>query len=76
MGRVWPSAEKAFGQVRGVAGEIWRSKKERLLAMGVGMGRQQQGQGQWGDGGQLWSEEEVLRQIMGDQVYLEELNLL
>jgi hypothetical protein len=58
--QVWPSAGPAFGQVKGVAGEIFRVKREQVES------------GYWTQ----WSQEEVMRGMIEDQSYMEELQLL
>ncbi|RAL67083.1 hypothetical protein DID88_007863 [Monilinia fructigena] len=57
---VWPSAGRAFGQVKGVASEIWQRKKEVVE------------RGWWGEVG----EEVFIRNMHEEQGYLEELQLL
>ncbi|KAF8852062.1 hypothetical protein BDZ45DRAFT_600526 [Acephala macrosclerotiorum] len=58
--QVWPSAGKAFGQVKGVAQEIYREKKR---AAEVGF---------WGE----LTDDEVMRSMIEDQTIMEELQLL
>ncbi|THV45880.1 hypothetical protein BGAL_0441g00040 [Botrytis galanthina] len=58
--QVWPSAGRAFGQVKGVASEIWQRKKEVVE------------RGWWGEAG----EEGFIRNMQEEQGYLEELQLL
>ncbi|KAA8565745.1 hypothetical protein EYC84_009580 [Monilinia fructicola] len=58
--QVWPSAGRAFGQVKGVASEIWQRKKEVVE------------RGWWGEVG----EEVFIRNMHEEQGYLEELQLL
>jgi len=58
--QVWPSAGPAFGQVKGVASEIFRGKKEAVES------------GYWTQ----WSQDEVMRGVVEDQNYMEELQLL
>lgn len=58
--QVWPSAGKAFGQVKGVAQEIHREKKR---AAEVGF---------WGE----LTDDEVMRSMIEDQTIMEELQLL
>ncbi|KAE8453374.1 hypothetical protein EG329_010235 [Mollisiaceae sp. DMI_Dod_QoI] len=58
--QVWPSAGKAFGQVKGVAQEIYAGKKQ---AAEIGF---------WSN----FSDEEVMRSMIEDQSIMEELQLL
>jgi hypothetical protein len=58
--QVWPSAGMAFGQVKGVAQEIYAGKKQ---AAEVGF---------WAS----LTEEEVMRSMIEDQTIMEELELL
>lgn len=58
--QVWPSAGKAFGQVKGVAQEIYAAKKQ---AAEVGL---------WAN----LTDEEVMRSMIEDQSIMEELQLL
>lgn len=55
--QVWPSAGRAFGQVKGVAQDIWRRKRESAES------------GFWG----ALSEEEVMRSMIEDQTIMEEM---
>lgn len=58
--QVWPSAGMAFGQVKGVAQEIYAAKKQ---AAEVGF---------WSN----LTEEDVMRSMIEDQTIMEELELL
>jgi hypothetical protein len=58
--QVWPSAGMAFGQVKGVAQEIYAAKKQAAAV------------GYWSN----FTEEEVMRSIIEDQTIMEELELL
>jgi hypothetical protein len=58
--QVWPSAGRAFGQVKGVAGEIFQRKKEVIE------------RGWWGEVG----EEVFMRGMVEERSYMEELQLL
>jgi len=58
--QIWPAAGQAFGQVKGVAQEIFSAKKH---AAEVGF---------WGS----FSNEDVMRSVVEDQGYMEELQLL
>jgi hypothetical protein len=58
--QVWPSAGRAFGQVKGVAQEIYAAKKQ---AAEIGF---------WAD----LTEDEVMRSMIEDQTIMEELELL
>ena len=60
--QVWPSAGQAFGQVKGVAQDIYKAKKQ---AAAVGFG-------DWG----TFTEDEVIRSMIEDQTIMEELQLL
>ena len=60
--QVWPSAGQAFGQVKGVAQEIYAAKKQ---AAEVGFG-------DWTN----FTEDEVMRSMIEDQTIMEELQLL
>ena len=60
--QVWPSAGQAFGQVKGVAQEIYAAKKQAAV----------NGFGDWTP----FSEEEVMRSMIEDQNIMEELQLL
>ncbi|KAF4626161.1 hypothetical protein G7Y89_g12001 [Cudoniella acicularis] len=58
--QVWPSAGKAFGQVKGVAQEIFAAKKQQAEI------------GFWAN----YSNEEVMRNMIEDQAIMDELQLL
>lgn len=58
--QVWPSAGQAFGQVKGVAQEIYGAKKQ---AAEVGL---------WAN----LTEDEVMRSMIEDQTIMEDLQLL
>ncbi len=58
--QVWPSAGKAFGQVKGVAQEIYAAKKQ---AAEVGL---------WA----LLTDEEIMQGMIEDRTIMEELQLL
>lgn len=58
--QVWPSAGKAFGQVKGVAQEIYAAKKQAAEI------------GYWAN----LSEEDVMRSMLEDQRIMEDLQLL
>lgn len=58
---MWPSAGQAFGQVKGVAQEIYAAKKQ---AAEVGFG-------DWTN----FTEDEVMRSMIEDQTIMEELQL-
>lgn len=59
---IWPSATKAFGQVRGVAQEIFRAKRVAV------------DQGFW-DGSHI-AKEDVTRYMLADREVMEEMQLL
>lgn len=58
--QVWPSAGKAFGQVKGVAQEIYAGKKQAAEI------------GYWAN----ISDEEVMRSMIEDQSIMEEFQML
>lgn len=58
--QVWPSAGRAFGQVKGVAQEIFASKKEAVQ------------NGYWPQ----YSDEQVMQNMVQDQSMMDELQLL
>ncbi|TVY81745.1 hypothetical protein LSUE1_G002821 [Lachnellula suecica] len=58
--QVWPSAGKAFGQVKGVAQEIFAAKKQAAEV------------GYWPQ----FTHEEVMQNMIADQGYMDELQLL
>lgn len=58
--QVWPSAGQAFGQVKGVAQEIFRVKKEQAEI------------GFWAS----FTHDELMRSVVEDQSIMEELQLL
>lgn len=58
--QVWPSAGKAFGQVKSVAQEIWQAKKQAAEV------------GYWAS----LTEEEVMRSMIEDQSIMDDLQLL
>lgn len=58
--QVWPAAGKAFGQVKGVAQEIYAAKKQAAE------------EGFWTN----LSDEEVMRSMIEDQGIMEDLQLL
>lgn len=58
--QVWPSAGRAFGQVKGVASEIWQKKKE-ILERGL-----------WGEVGEV----DFIRNMHAEQGFMEGLQLL
>lgn len=59
--QVWPSAGRAFGQVKGVAREIYSAKKQSAEV------------GYWTTS---FTEEEVMRSMIADQAIMEDLQLL
>jgi hypothetical protein len=58
--QVWPSAGKAFGQVKGVAQEIYAAKKQAAEL------------GYWSN----LTDDEVMRSMIEDQSIMDELQLL
>jgi hypothetical protein len=58
--QVWPSAGAAFGQVKGVAREIYTAKKQAAEV------------GYWTN----FTEDEVMRTMIADQEIMEDLQLL
>jgi hypothetical protein len=60
LSQVWPAAGKAFGQVKGVAQEIYAGKKQAAEL------------GYWAE----LSDEEIMRSIIEDQTIMEELQML
>ena len=58
--QVWPAAGKAFGQVKGVAQEIYAGKKQAAEV------------GYWAN----LTEDEVMRSMIEDQSIMEDLQLL
>lgn len=58
--QVWPSAGQAFGQVKGVAQEIFKAKKEAVE------------NGIWGN----WTNEEAAMGLNEDRVIMEELSFI
>jgi hypothetical protein len=57
---VWPSAGRAFGQVKGVAQEIFAAKKQAVE------------NGYWAN----YTDEEVMHNMIQDQSIMDELQLL
>jgi uncharacterized protein (UPF0147 family) len=58
--QVWPSAGRAFGQVKGVAREIYAAKKQAAEV------------GYWSN----YTQDEIMRSMIADQAIMEDLQLL
>jgi hypothetical protein len=58
--QVWPSAGRAFGQVKGVAREMYAAKKQAAEV------------GYWTN----FTDDEVMRSMIADQAIMEDLQLL
>jgi hypothetical protein len=58
--QVWPSAGQAFGQVKGVAREMYAAKKQAAEV------------GYWTN----FTDDEVMRSMIADQAIMEDLQLL